>query len=54
MFAVECVLEQLDNIVADGVLGREAFSPCQDLAPVQSGLLNGKAEGETEWYGGIF
>ena len=53
VLAVKRILEQLDDIIADGVLGREAFCPCEDLALVQGSLFYGETEGETEWESGI-
>ena len=34
MFSVERVLQQLDNVVADGILCRETLGPGQNLPPV--------------------
>ena len=53
MLAVERVLEQLYNIVADGILGGEALGPGKNFALVQSGLLDRETESETEREGAI-
>ncbi len=48
MLPVECVLEQLDHVIADGVLRSKAFRPSQDLPFVESSLFDGEAECEAK------
>lgn len=45
VLAVERVLEQAHDVVADGVLGGEALRPRQELAGVERGLFDGEAVG---------
>ena len=48
VLAVEGVLQELYNIVSDGMLRREAFRPSQNLPLVERGLLDWKGEGEAK------
>ena len=48
VLAVEGVLQELYNIVSDGMLRREAFRPSQNFPLVERGLLDWKGEGEAK------
>lgn len=44
---VERILEELDDVVANGVLGSKALRPCEELAGVDGCLLDGEtAQGQ--------
>lgn len=43
---VKSVLEQSDDIVSDGVLGRETFCPCQEKTFVECRLLDRETVGK--------
>jgi hypothetical protein len=43
VLSVQGVLQQPNNVVANGVSGRETLGPGQDLAGCESGLLDGEA-----------
>ena len=42
VLAVEGVLQELDDVVTDGVLGSKSLGPGEKLSLVQSGLLDGE------------
>ena len=44
VFTIECVLQQLHDIVSDGILCRKPLGPREDLSTVESSLLYWKAE----------
>ena len=48
VFPVEGVLQQLDDIVANGVLCGEALGPRENLPLIQCGLFDGEAERESK------
>ncbi len=48
MFPVEGILQQLDDIVTDGVLCGKALGPREDLPLIQSGLLDRETERKTQ------
>ena len=54
MFTVECILKELDYIIANGILSREAFRPCQDFSSVQSSLLDRETESKAKGDCGLF
>lgn len=53
MLAVERILQQLHNVVADSVFGGEALGPCKNFPLVQGGLFDGETEGKPERKGVI-
>lgn len=48
MLSIECILEKFDDVIANSVLGREAFSPRQNLSRVESGLFYREGECQSE------
>ena len=45
---VECVLQESDDVSANGILRGETLGPCQDFPLIQGGLLDWETEGKTE------
>lgn len=45
VLAVESVLQELDDVVADGVLASESLGPGEELSLVQGGLLDRETGG---------
>lgn len=45
VLAVESVLQELDDVVTDGVLASESLGPGEELSLVQGGLLDGETGG---------
>lgn len=48
VFSIEGVLEELNDVVVDGVFGGEAFCPGEEFSPVNRGLLDGETESHSE------
>ena len=40
VLSVKSILQELDDVVSDGILGREPLGPCEKSALVQGGLLD--------------
>lgn len=54
MFPVEGVLQQLHDVVSDGILCGKALRPCEDFPSVESGLLDRETEGKAKGYCGFW
>lgn len=50
MFPVKRILQELDDVLSDGIFGRETFCPGQERARIESSLFYGKRECEGEGY----
>jgi hypothetical protein len=48
MFAVKGILKEPDNVLSDGIFGRETFCPSQERARIESSLFYGEGECECE------
>ena len=48
VFSIKRILEKFDDIVANGVLGRESLGPCQNFPRTKGSLLDGEGKGETK------
>ena len=48
VLAVERILQQLDHVVAYGILRREAFRPCEKDTRIECFLFDGETEGKSE------
>ena len=48
VFTIECVLQQLHDIVSNGILCRKPLGPREDLPLIQGGLLDWETERKTQ------